>query len=297
MTSPEPAESDAARAARRRQAKLRQQLPGTVVAYVIMIAGALLTLGPFVLSVMTSFKSSQQFATTPALSLPNPFSFENYRSLLSGQTVDFGRAFAVTAGVVAVVLVGQLTSSILAAYAFARIEFPGRDLLFWVFLATLMVPAVVTVVPLYLMMAKTGLRNSFWALILPYVFGSPYAVFLLREYFRGIPQDIIDAAWLDGAGTRVVLTRIVVPLSRPIIATLALITVVTHWNNFMWPLIVTSGPQWSVITVATAGLQSQYNGNWTLVMAATTLAMAPLIILFAIFNKRIVESIAITGFR
>jgi multiple sugar transport system permease protein len=160
-----------------------------------------------------------------------------------------------------------------------------------------MVPQVVTIVPLYLMMAQSGLRNTFWALVLPYVFGSPYAIFLLREYFRSIPQDLIDAARLDGAGTIRVLTRIVVPMSRPIIATLALITVVTHWNNFMWPLIVTTGQDWAVITVATSSLQSQYTNNWTLVMAATTIAMAPLILIFALFNRRIVDSIAITSFK
>jgi multiple sugar transport system permease protein len=132
---------------------------------------------------------------------------------------------------------------------------------------------------------------------LPYVFGSPYAIFLMREYFRGIPQDLVDAARIDGAGHWRIMVRIIVPLSRPVIATLGLITIVSHWNNFLWPLIVTSGPTWSVITVATASMQSQYNGNWTVVMAATTAAMLPLIVLFLIFNRQIVNSIAITGFR
>src|SRR6185437_12833567 len=221
----------------------------------------------------------------------------NYVGLFTSGLVDFGRAVGVTAGYVIVVLIGQLVFSILAAYAFARLQFPGRDVLFWVYLSTLMIPAVVTVVPLYLMLTQAGLRNTFWGLVLPYVFGSPYAIFLLREYFRGIPEDIVDAARIDGAGTWRILTRIVVPLSRPIIVTLAIITIVTHWNNFLWPLIITRGPTWSVITVATASMQSQYNGNWTLVMAATTFAMAPLIIIFLIFNKQIVNSIAITGFR
>ncbi len=277
----------------------RTRLPGAVLTYAVLILGALSVLGPFALSAMTSLKSPQQFASGAPLSLPDPVTLENYATLLSGTTADFTRAFAVTAGVVVIVLVGQMLFSVMAAFAFARIDFPGRDALFWVYLTTLMVPPVVTVVPLYLMMVQLGLRNTFWALVLPYVFGSPYAIFLLREYFRSISQDIIDAARLDGAGTWTLLTRIVVPLSRPIITTLAIITFVSHWNNFMWPLIVTTGPKWQVITVATAGLQSQYNGNWTLIMAATTLAIAPLIVIFAIFNKQIVSSISIsiTGFR
>ncbi|MCX7522775.1 carbohydrate ABC transporter permease [Microbacterium sp. STN6] len=270
---------------------------GTLAAYAVLVVGAALTLGPFVLSVMTSLKTPQQFATEPALAAPSPVTGANYAGLFTNGLVDFGHSFAVTAAVVLVVLVGQLAFSILAAYAFARVTFPGRDAIFWVYLATLMVPPVVTIIPLYLMMSEGGLRNTFWALVLPYVFGSPYAIFLLREYFRGIPQDLIDAARLDGAGTWRILTWLVVPLSRPIIATLAIITVVTHWNNFLWPLIITSRNTWRVITVSTASLQSQYNGNWTLVMAATTLAIAPLLVLFLVFQKQIVRSIAITGFK
>ena len=268
----------------------------TLAIYAVLLAGAAVTLGPFVLSVLTSFKSPGQFAREPALSLPAPFTLENYAQLF-GPRVDFTRAVLVTFLVVLVVTAGQIAFSVLAAYAFARMRFPGREALFWVYLATLMVPAIVTLIPLYLLLTESGLRNTFWALVLPFVFGSPYAIFLLREYFRGIPQELIDAARLDGAGTLVTLVDVVVPLSRPILATLTLITVVTHWNNFLWPLIITSGEQWRVVTVATANLQSQYNGNWTLVMAATTLAIAPLLILFLIFQRQIIRSISITGFR
>lgn len=268
----------------------------TLAIYAVLLAGAVITLGPFVLSVLTSFKSPGQFAREPALTLPAPFTLENYAQLF-GPRVDFTRAVLVTFLVVLVVTAGQIAFSVLAAYAFARMRFPGREALFWVYLATLMVPAIVTLIPLYLLLTESGLRNTFWALVLPFAFGSPYAIFLLREYFRGIPQELIDAARLDGAGTLVTLVDVVVPLSRPILATLTLITVVTHWNNFLWPLIITSGEQWRVVTVATANLQSQYNGNWTLVMAATTLAIAPLLILFIIFQRQIVRSISITGFR
>lgn len=270
---------------------------GIVFTYAILLVGALLILGPFVLSVMTAFKSPQQLATDSQLAPPWPVTLENFQRLFSGEFVDFSRATLVTAMYVGIVLVCQLVFSILAAYAFARIDFPGRDALFWVYLGTLMVPAVVTIVPLYLIISQLGLRNTFWGLVLPYLFGSPYAIFLLREYFRGIPQEIVDAARVDGAGTWRILTRIIVPLSRPIIATLGIITVVSHWNNFMWPLIITSGPEWGVVSTATASIQSQYNGNWTIVMAATTVAMLPLIALFLIFNKQIVSSIAITSFR
>jgi multiple sugar transport system permease protein len=264
--------------------------------YLVLLVGAALTLAPFVLSVMTAFKTPGQFAQENSLTWPDPFTFDNFVQLLTGRA-EFGRAIVVTILAAALLVAGQLLFSIMAAYAFARLEFPGRTLLFWVYLSTLMIPAIVIVIPLYLMMAQLGLRNTFWGLVLPFAFASPYATFLLREYFRGIPQDLIDAARLDGANALDVLVEIVVPLSRPIIATLTLITVVSQWNSFLWPRVITSGNTWRPVTVATASLQSQYNGNWTLVMAATTLALVPLLALFLVFQKQIVRSIAITGFK
>ena len=262
--------------------------------YLLLGIGAVITLAPFVFGVLTSFTSPRQFATRTPLQLPNPPTLANYTGLADA---GFGRVITVTALMTAVIVLGQLTFSVLAAYAFARLHFRGRDVLFWVYIATLMVPPTVTIVPLYLMMAQAGLRNTFWALVLPFVFGSPYAIFLLREYFRTIPADLINAARLDGANTLDVLVHVVIPASRPILVTLALITVVSQWNNFMWPLVITSGPKWRVLTVATAGLQSQYNAQWTLVMAATTVAIVPLIVVFVVFQRHIVRSIVVTGLK
>jgi len=262
--------------------------------YLLLGIGAVITLAPFVFSVLTSFTSPRQFATGTPLQLPHPPTLANYTGLADA---GFGRVIAVTALMTAVIVLGQLTFSVLAAYAFARLHFRGRDVLFWVYIATLMVPPTVTIVPMYLMMAQAGLRNTFWALVLPFVFGSPYAIFLLREYFRTIPAELINVARLDGANTLDVLVHVVIPASRPILVTLTLITVVSQWNNFMWPLVITSGPKWRVLTVATAGLQSQYNAQWTLVMAATTVAIVPLIVVFVVFQRHIVRSIVVTGLK
>jgi len=262
--------------------------------YALLTLGALITLAPFGLGLLTSFTSARQFNTESALSLPHPPTLANYAGLADA---GFGRALVVTALMTSVILVSQLTFSVTAAYAFARLDFPGRTVLFWLYLATLMVPATVTVVPLYLMMAEAGLRNTFWALVLPFMFGSPYAIFLLREYFRSIPADLIRAARIDGAGTADVLVHVVLPASRSILVTLALITVVSQWNSFMWPLVITSGAPWRVLTVATAGLQSQFDAQWTLVMAATTVAIVPLIVVFAALGRHIVRSIVVTGIK
>src|ERR1700712_834813 len=250
--------------------------------YLALAVLAVMTLVPFGLGLLTSFTSAQQFNTESPLSLPAPPTLANYFGLADA---GFGRALVVTALMTAVITLGQLTFSVLAGYAFARLEFPGRDALFWVYVATLMVPATVTVVPLYLMMAEVGLRNTFWGLVMPFMFGSPYAIFLLREHFRTIPADLIRAAWIDGASTLDVLVHVVLPASRPILVTFALITAVSQWNSFMWPLVITSGSRWQVLTVATAGLQSRFDAQWTVVMAATTLALAPLILAFVALRR------------
>lgn len=264
--------------------------------YLLLILGAVIILAPFLLSFMTALKTPVQFSNTSTLSLPSPVTLENFRELF-GPDHNFISPIAVTVQMTALILVVQLTCSILAAYAFARLKFPGRDVIFWAYLATMMIPAVTTIVPLYGMFTAAGLRNTFWALVLPTLFGSPYAIFLLREYFRGVPDDLEAAARIDGCGTLRVLWYVVIPYSRPIIATLTVITVVSHWNNFLWPQVITSGPDWAVLTVATASLQSQYNGNWTLVMAATTIALLPLIVIYLIFQRQIVNSISIGGFK
>lgn len=261
--------------------------------YAVLVVSAVVTLVPFVLAFLTAFTSPRQFTREGPGAVPNPPTLENIVDLF-GRRVDFAAAFWTTVAVVVVVVVGQLLCSVLAAYAFARLRFPGRDALFWVFLGTLMIPQVVTVIPLYLMLAEV--RGEFLGLVLPYVLGSPYAIFLLREHFRQVPQELIDAARIDGAGTMRTLWQLVVPLSRPILVTLTLITVVTHWNNFMWPLMIGAN-RMLVLTTATATLQEQYSNNITLVMAASTLALVPLLALFVVFQRQIVRSITITSFR
>ncbi|GAA5060578.1 carbohydrate ABC transporter permease [Nocardia callitridis] len=262
--------------------------------YALVLLGALLTVAPLVLSALTALKTPQQFARESALTPPHPVTMENFHTAFEH---GLGRAVLVTALMTAFITGGQLLTSILAAYAFARTQFPGRDTLFWVYLATMMVPPMVTLIPLYLMFAKLGWLNTFWALVLPFMFGSPYAIFLLRQYFRAIPGELIGAARLDGANTLDILVHVMVPMSRPILATLTLITVVSQWNTFMWPLVASSGQRWQVLTVATANFQTQYNAQWTLVMAATTVAIAPLVVLFVVFQRQVLRSIAWTGIR
>ncbi|MGF6881970.1 multiple sugar transport system permease protein [Nocardia sp. GAS34] len=266
----------------------------TGAVYLLLLCGALLTVAPLVLSALTAIKTPGQFANESALALPDPPTWDNFSTVLQH---GLGRAVLVTALMTVFITGGQLFTSILAAYAFARTKFPGREALFWVYLGTMMVPSMVTLIPLYLMFAKLHWLNTFWALILPFVLASPYAIFLLRQYFRGIPEELLGAARLDGANTLDILVHVMVPMSRPILATLALITIVSQWNNFMWPLVASSGDTWRVLTVSTASLQTRYNAQWTLVMAATTLAIVPLVLLFVVFQRQVLRSIAWTGLK
>lgn len=267
-----------------------------LLTYLFLAAGSVIMVVPFLFSFITSLKTKTQFDSTDPLTLPSPLTFDNYTALF-GDKYNFIVPIAVTVQVVLVLTVGQMVFSVLAAYAFARLRFPGREVIFWMYVATLMVPPIVTMIPLYSMLAPIGLRNTFLGLVLPFMLGSPYAIFLLRQNFQAVPQEILDAARIDGAGQWRTLWSIVLPMNRPILATLLLITVVTQWNNFLWPSIIAPTPQWNVLTVATSALQTQFDGNWTLVMAATTIALAPLIILFLIFNKQIVQSLGISGFK
>lgn len=266
-----------------------------LLTYALLISGALLTVLPLVFSITTSLRTERDLVQRGALSLPSEVTFDNYVRLFTEH--DFIVPLAVTIQVVAVMVVGQFVSSILAAYAFARLEFPGRQFLFWAYISTMMIPAIVTMIPLFTMMSEWGLRNTFAGIVLPFMLGSPYAIFLLRQSFMALPQEILDAAELDGAGFWRQLWSIALPMNRPILVTLLLITVVSQWNNFLWPSIVSPRKEWNVLTVATAGLQSQYAANWTLVMAATTLSILPLLILFVAFNKQIVRSIGISSFK
>lgn len=254
---------------------------------------AVVFVAPYVIALFGALKPESAVYGTSPWSPPHSLYPQNFSTVLF--TDGFARFLENTAAVTAVLTIGQVGFGVLAAYAFARLEFPGRDLLFSVYLATLMVPNVVTLVPLYTIMRQAHLVNTYWALFLPYVLGSPYTIFLMRQYFRSLPADVFAAARVDGASEWRILTRILLPMGRPIIVTATLIAFVFGWNNFLWPLIVTDSPGKQVLTVGLAGLQSYYIQHWNLVLAGSLVALAPLLAIFAVFQKQIVKSIQLSG--
>jgi len=268
---------------------------------VLAVVGAMFMV-PYVLAFFGSLKPESQLLTESPWVPPHPIAWSNFSDTwgnFSQVNTDFQQYFLNTAIVTVCLTVGQVFFSMLAAYAFARLKFPGREGLFWLYLMTLMVPNIVTIIPLYTVMNKLHLVNTYWAVFLPYALGTPYTIFLMRQFFRGIPQELIDSAKLDGCGDLGVLRRVIVPLSRPVLITAALIAFVFSWNNFLWPLVITNSQSRYLLTV---GLANFTTGPGTgeylnIALAGAMITLIPMIIVFVIFNRYIIRSIQLTSGR
>lgn len=265
-----------------------------ILLHAVLVTGAFLALFPYLLVVLTAFKTRAQLNSTEPWLPGLPPTTANLTELLGG---DFPRYLGNTVLMTVLLTLGQLVFTTFAAYAFARMRFRGRDTLFWLYLATMMVPSAVTVIPLFLIMRELDLVNTWYGLLIPYLFGTPYGIFLMRQFFKSLPAGLEEAARIDGAGPLTILVRILLPLCRPAIGTLAIITVISSWNSFLWPLIITSGDETKVITVAIASLKVGIGVDHTLMMAGGLIALAPMIAVFVFFQKHIVRSVVLTGLK
>lgn len=287
MTAEAPADTGGGRARRR-----ARRTPLAVLGiYLGLAAAAAIALLPFALSLMTAF--ARDPARRSPLVPPDPWPPDSFGAVL-GDPADLAGAARTTLAAVVVVTCAQVASSVLAAYAFAQLRFPGREPLFRLFLVAMTIPTTALVVPLYLMAAAAGLRNTFWGVVVPFMLASPGAVLLLRESFRSVPRELIDAARIDGAGHMRILTRIVIPASRPTLAALTLITAVNQWNSFMWPRII-ANQRPRVVTVAVAALQFHHNAGRTRMMAAAAVVLIPVVVLLLVCRRRIDAVAALTG--
>lgn len=262
--------------------------------YVVLLMIAAIFLTPYLFALNASFKPLGAILSDHAWRPATKLSTANFSQIFSGSTgfLDYlGNTLLITV----IITAGQVVFSMMGAYAFARLRFPGRDALFWIYLSMLMVPNVVTLIPLYVIMDQVHLLNTYWALVLPYALGTPYAVFLMRQFFLTVPSELLEAARLDGCSEARILFRILVPVARPILITTALLAFVSSWNNFLWPLIATNTNDMQVATVGLANLQSNFGTQWNLVLSGSVVTLIPLVVLFAVFQKRIVSSISLTG--
>lgn len=271
----------------------------TVFYGVLTIVG-LAFMVPYIFAVFGSLKPESNILTTPAWVPPAHPAWSNYPdAFLSDPQVvtGFGRYMLNTAIVTVALTVGQVFFGGLGAYGFARMKFPGREAIFWVFLATLMVPNIVTIIPLYTEMHYFHLVNTYEGVFLPYALGTPYTIFLMRQFFRNIPQEVIDAAKIDGAGDWRVLSRVVAPLSRPVLITAGLIAFVFSWNNFLWPLVMMDSQSHYLLTDGLANFNAGPGaaGYLNLLLVGSVITLVPMLILFVVFNRYIVRSVQLTS--
>ena len=263
------------------------------VIFVVLLVGALLMCGPFIWMISTSLKpSAEVFRFPPTLLSAHPQP-ANYGRIFS--TIPFGQALTNSVIVATSVTLLQLIVCSMAAYAFACLRFRGREVLFLIYLAALMVPSQVTLIPNFILIRNLGWIDTYQGLILPYAFSS-FGTFLLRQYMKTIPIELIEAARIDGANHAQIYAGVVLPLALPALGALAIFTFVAQWNNFLWPLITTSKPSMQVTTVALASLQGQFNTDWPLLMTGSVLAIVPMLVVFALGNRSFISGITTGGF-
>lgn len=270
---------------------------GSLLTYITLTALSLLFLIPLAWLFLTSLMTLKQATAFPPEWIPNPVQFDNYIKAL--KFWNFARSFRNTVIVTSAVMVGELLSCTLVAYGFARLRFPGRNFLFVVLMSTMMLPGVVTMVPLYILFSKIKWVNTFLPLTVPAFFGSAFYIFLLRQFFLTIPEELIDAARIDGAGELNIWARIMLPLSGPAIVVIAIFSFQGAWNDFMGPLIYLNNEKLHTMALSLhmfRGLPGQ-GSIINQMMAATVMMVLPMLIVFAIFQRYFIQGVTLTGLK
>jgi ABC-type glycerol-3-phosphate transport system permease component len=266
------------------------------LAYAALASLALMTIAPFLWMILTSLKTQEEAFRFPPTFWPDDPSFDTYRQLFT--LVPFGRYFVNTLLVTVATVMGQLFICSLAAYAFARLKFMGRDTIFIFYLATMMVPFQVTLIPLYLIIFQLGWVNSYWGLIAPGL-SSAYGIFLMRQSFLTFPEELSDAARIDGASEFGIYARIFLPLSGPVLATLGVFAFLGTWTDLLWPLLIVRSERLRTLELGLAYFNSSIpqfvQPNWPLMMAAAVVVMLPVIVVYLFTQRYFTEGIALSG--
>lgn len=305
--TPPPGSGDAPPRGRRRFS------PGRVLAWIFMGAVILITLFPFYWMLRTALSTNAGLQANPASWLPSDFSWGAFKRVLglasseeaiagggAGTSLNFMRYLINSVVVATLVTVGQILFSAMAAYAFSRLRWPGRDKVFALFLGGLMVPAIFTLLPNFVLIKQLGLVDTLLGIALPTMFMTPFAVFFLRQFFMNVPAELEEAALLDGVSKTGIFFKVILPLSAAPLATLSVLTYITAWNDYFWPLMVSYTDSSRILTVALGVFRSQSpqsGTDWAGLMAATLIAALPMVVLFAAFAKRIINSIGFSGIK
>jgi multiple sugar transport system permease protein len=245
--------------------------------------------------VTTSLKIKAQVFKFPPVWIPNPVHWQNYPDALTA--VPFDRYAVNTLIITTANIVGVMLSSSLVAYAFARLRFPGRDILFILILSELMLPQTVTLIPRYIEFKELGWIDTWWPLIVPNYFGNAFFIFLLRQFFRTIPRDLSDAAKVDGASELRIFWQIVLPLSRPALAVVAIFTFLYNWNDYLEPLIYISSEEKYTMALGLATFRDLLSTEWGLLMAGSTVMILPVVILFFFAQRYFIRGVVLTGLK
>lgn len=261
---------------------------------VVLGLGSVIFLYPFLWMVSTSLKAAIEVYSAPLALLPAEWKFSNYREAF--ELVPFGRFYVNTIIVTLGRTVGQMALASMAAYAFARLRFPGRDLFFILILAVMMVPSMVTMIPRFILIMNLGWLDTFYGLIIPGL-ADAFGVFLLRQFFLTLPQDLLDAAAMDGCNPFQTFWRIALPLSRPALAAYGFLVILWTWNDFLWPLVVVTSTEMHTISLGIQLFQNQYSKNTALMMAAASIATLPMMILFLLAQRYIIQGITMSGMK
>jgi multiple sugar transport system permease protein len=284
--------SQEAVAQRSRRARLLRERIVWGLVHVVLAFGALLMVGPFLWMISTSLKREGDVFAFPPQWIPNPVQFHNYPE--TWQQAPFGAYLFNTIFVSVSVCLLELLTCSLAAYAFARLRFTGRDKLFVLYLGTLMIPGQVTIIPNFVMMKYLGWTDTYLALIIPPAF-SAFGTFLLRQFFMTIPFELEEAAKIDGASYPRIWATIILPLSAPALSTLAVFSFMTQWNSFLWPLIVTNSNSMRTFTVGLRFFVDEYNTKYHYLMAGSVMSILPILVVFIFFQRYFVRSIKLSG--
>lgn len=266
-----------------------------LLVYLVLLIGAVPMIFPFLWMLSTALKTPNQLLAFPPILIPDPVEWGNFATAL--QTLPFGRFFRNTMIIEICVIAGSLISNTLVAYGFARLRFPGREFLFFILISTIIIPWMVRLVPLYLIFNRLGWVNTFLPLIVPSFFGSPFDIFLLRQFFRSIPDDLSDAARIDGANELQILIRLILPLSKPVLAAVTIFTFQNVWDDFVYPLVFLHDQQLKTVALGLYDFIAidPFATPWHLLMAASVLVVLPVLLLFALFQRYFIQGITLTG--
>jgi multiple sugar transport system permease protein len=269
----------------------RERIVWNGLAYLILTLISIATVVPFLFMISTSFTESFTMMTLPPTLIPENPSLKNYREIIfEFQDGLFPRWFLNTVFTTAAITIGGLLLNTLSGYIFAKKQFYGRDLVFAIILATLMVPNAVTLIPAFLIVNRLGLFNTYWALIIPGL-SSAFGIFMMRQYISSLPTELIESAKMDGAAELRIFWSIIIPLSLPGMAALGIFIVMNAWNSFVWPLVVLRSNEMRTLVVGLATVRSEFNVNYGLVMAGSMLTVLPLLILYIAFQPYFVEGL------